>query len=419
MVAISLVMHLHNALELTDFRLSHIGKVVPYVSSKASAARFRERAHSLFWPLARALANHLRQNPKRLNFSLSLSADLLEMMAAHDPALLEFWQDLVALPNCELLCEPASRGLLPLVSDSAFLESVEEQRANLRRLFGKEPRVFHNSDLIYSDYLGTLVAGLGFNSILIDGCEAVLPRGGSASAVFSHPENAGLKLIPATTSLTVDLHEAFRGHEYGVMPVCADQVHRWIHKLGLRRDDAATLFLSLTGPSLCGGKVVPFVSSLVEKLLSDEGITFQPLSILAKTPARSSLRVSSPLSMTPGCHDISTWLGNPLQQDILAKISSLYERVVALNDQGIRNDCHRLLSLENFERMQVQFFETEEETAQRSFQRSESGPYDVYLSVRNMIEDIEARVEKFERHGIEHSIVPTVGVSAALEQRVN
>ncbi len=47
------------------------------------------------------------------------------------------------------------------------------QSAKMKQMFGKAPKVFRNSSLIYNDEIGAMVAGMGFKGMLTEGAKHV------------------------------------------------------------------------------------------------------------------------------------------------------------------------------------------------------------------------------------------------------
>ena len=75
---------------------------------------------------------------------------------------------------CEFLCEPYSHGLSSLANEDCFLEEVERMRTKIKQIFGKEPKVFRNSSLIYSSDIGATIADMGFKGMLTEGAKHIL-----------------------------------------------------------------------------------------------------------------------------------------------------------------------------------------------------------------------------------------------------
>ena len=78
---------------------------------------------------------------------------------------------------CEFLAEPYSHGLSSLANEDCFKEEVMRQSAKMKQMFGKAPKVFRNSSLIYNDEIGAMVASMGFKGMLTEGAKHVLGMG--------------------------------------------------------------------------------------------------------------------------------------------------------------------------------------------------------------------------------------------------
>lgn len=50
---------------------------------------------------------------------------------------------------------------------------MKRQSAKMKQMFGKAPKVFRNSSLIYSDEIGGLVASMGFKGMLTEGAKHI------------------------------------------------------------------------------------------------------------------------------------------------------------------------------------------------------------------------------------------------------
>ena len=62
----------------------------------------------------------------------------------------------------------------PLVNKDEFVRQVEMHAAKVEELFGKKPTTFRNTELIYSDKIGEMVADMGFHTILTEGAKHIL-----------------------------------------------------------------------------------------------------------------------------------------------------------------------------------------------------------------------------------------------------
>ena len=100
--------------------------------------------------------------------ALSISGVALEQLEVHAPGVIELLHQLNETGCCEFLCEPYSHGLSSLANEDCFREEVERMRTKIKQIFGKEPKVFRNSSLIYSNDIGATIADMGFKGMLTE-----------------------------------------------------------------------------------------------------------------------------------------------------------------------------------------------------------------------------------------------------------
>ena len=75
-------------------------------------------------------------------------------------------------------------------------------------MFGKAPKVFRNSSLIYNDEIGAMVASMGFKGMLTEGAKHVLGWK-SPHYVYHCNMNPNLKLLLRDFKLSDDISFAF------------------------------------------------------------------------------------------------------------------------------------------------------------------------------------------------------------------
>ena len=100
--------------------------------------------------------------------ALSVSGVALEMLEIHSPRVIELLHELNDTGGCEFLCEPYSHGLSFLANEECFREEISRMQEKIKVLFGKAPKVFRNSSLIYDNEIGAQVASMGFKGMLTE-----------------------------------------------------------------------------------------------------------------------------------------------------------------------------------------------------------------------------------------------------------
>ncbi len=94
--------------------------------------------------------------------AFSISGIALDQLELYAPEVIESFQKLAKTGSVEFLAETYSHSLVSLKNKEEFKRQVNEHRQKIKQLFGQEPTVFRNTELIYSDQIGADVADMGF-----------------------------------------------------------------------------------------------------------------------------------------------------------------------------------------------------------------------------------------------------------------
>ena len=213
------------------------------------------------------------------------------------------------------------------------------QSAKMKQMFGKAPKVFRNSSLIYNDEIGAMVAALGFKGMLTEGAKHVLGWK-SPHYVYHCSMNPNLKLLLRDFKLSDDISLRFSNSEWNEYPLFADKYINWIDALP-QEEQVINVFMELSAL----GMAQPLSSNILEFLKAlpycakEKGITFStPTEIVTKLKSVSQLDVPYPMSWVDEERDTSCWLGNVMQREAFNKLYSVAERVHLCDDRRIKQD---------------------------------------------------------------------------------
>ena len=107
--------------------------------------------------------------------------------------------------------------------------------------FGQKPRAFRNTELIYSDTIGEMVAGLGFTTMLTEGARHILGWK-SPDDLYVNALNPKLKLLLRNFRLSDDIAFRFSDRNWGDWPLTAEKYAAWIAG-ALEKDDIVNIFM--------------------------------------------------------------------------------------------------------------------------------------------------------------------------------
>ena len=383
MRTICLYFEIHQIIHLKRYRFFDIGNDHYYYDDYANETGMNEVAERSYLPALSTLIEMAKSSGGAFKVALSISGVALEQLEIHAPAVIDLLHQLNDTGCCEFLCEPYSHGLSSLANEDCFREEVLRQRDKMKQMFGKEPKVFRNSSLIYSDEIGGLVASMGFKGMLTEGAKHVLGWK-SPHYVYHCNQAPSLKLLLRDFKLSDDISLRFSNSDWAEYPLFADKYINWIDVLP-QEEQVINIFMELSAL----GMAQPLSSNILEflKALPECARAFStPTEIVTKLKSVSQLDVPYPMSWVDEERDTSSWLGNVLQREAFNKLYSVAERVHLSDDRRIKQDWDYLQASNNFR------FMTTKNTGIWLNRGIYDSPYDAFTNYMNILGDFIKRV---------------------------
>ena len=387
MKTICLYFEIHQIIHLKRYRCFDIGRDHYYYDDYENERSITEIAERSYIPSLTTLIDMAKSNNGAFKVALSLSGVGLEQLEIYAPRVIELLHELNETGCCEFLCEPYSHGLSALANEECFREDVERMKQKIKQMFGKTPKVFRNSSLIYSNEIGAMVASMGFKGMLTEGAKHVL--GWKSSHYLYHcAYNHNLKLLLRDFKLSDDISLRFSNSEWPEYPLFADKYIGWIADLP-EEEQVINIFMELC--SL--GMSQPLSSNILEFLKAlpacakERGITFStPSEVISKLKSVDQVDVPYPMSWVDEERDISCWLGNVMQREAFDKLYSVAERVRLCTDRRIKQDWSYMQASNNFR------FMTTKETGIALNRGIYDSPFDAFTNYMNILGDFISRV---------------------------
>lgn len=387
MRTICLYFEIHQIIHLKRYRFFDIGSDHYYYDDYANETGINEVTERSYIPALNTLIDMAKSSGGAFKVALSISGVALEQLEIHAPAVIDLLHKLNDTNCCEFLAEPYSHGLSSLANEDCFKEEVMRQGHKMKQMFGKTPKVFRNSSLIYSDEIGALVASMGFKGMLIEGARHIL--GWKSPHYVYHSKGAsGLKLLLRDFKLSDDISLRFSNSDWSEYPLFADRYINWIAALP-PEEQVINIFMELSAIGInqpLSSNILEFLKAL-PACAKDRGITFStPTEIVTKLKSVSQVDVSDPISWVDEERDTNCWLGNVLQREAFNKLYSVAERVHICNDRRIKQDWDYLQASNNFR------FMTTRSTSMWLNRGIYDSPYDAFTNYMNVLGDFIKRV---------------------------
>ena len=383
MKKICLYFEIHQIIHLKRYRFFDIGRDHYYYDDYENERSINDIAERSYVPALQTLIQMCKDHPE-FKVAFSLSGCGLEQLEFHAPQVIDLLQEINSTGQVEFLCEPYSHGLSSLANEESFAEEVKRMSDRIKELFGKRPKVFRNSSLIYNDDIGAQVASMGFKGILTEGAKQVLGWK-SPHYIYHCATDPRLKLLLRDIKLSEDITERFSRQDWSEFPLFADKWVDWIASTPEGED-----VINIFGELVTFGILQPLSSNILEflkaipALAKDRGIGFALPSELCEEKSVGAIEVPYNISWVDEERDTSCWLGNVMQREAFNKLYSIADRVRVCGDRRIQKDWDCLQASNNF-----RFMTTKPGYQYRGIYDS---PYDAFTNYMNILGDFISRV---------------------------
>ena len=378
----------HQPCRLRRYRVFDIGTDLGYFDDEANRSILRRVAEKCYLPANRALAEAIERSDGQFRVALSLTGVLLDQLEAHAPDVLESFQRLVATGAVELLGETSHHSLSALADPAEFAAQVARHREVIERHFGRRPTVFRNTELIYDDAIGPVVARLGFRGLLVEGAERVLGWR-SPNHVYGAAAAPGLRLLPRNYRLSDDVGFRFSSRTWDQWPLSAGRWAEWV-----ARDAGYSVHVFLDYETFgehhwADTGILDFLRHLPGALSARGVATVHPSTLAEREPV-GSLTFPVPVSWADAERDASAWLGNRMQRAAHERYYRLGAAVRASADPALLETWRRLGTSDHCYYMSTKGFSDGEV---HSYFSPFDSPYDAFIAYMNVLTDLERRCD--------------------------
>lgn len=363
-----------------------------YFDDAGNAELCRKIARKCYLPANEMLLDAIREHAGRFRIAYSITGTALEQFRQFAPEVIDSFQALNKTGCVEFLDETFSHSLAFLYSREEFRAQVEAHRSLMRELFGQEPRVFRNTELIYNNDLAHFVSHMGYDAILTEGADHVL---GSRSPNFVYrPPHARLKVLLKNYRLSDDIAFRFSNREWEQWPLTAEKFARWVSQInghGL----VCNLFMdyeTFGEHQWASTGIFDFMRSLPAEVMRHGDNNFlTPSQVVDAHEPHGEIDVPHMISWADQERDLSAWLGNAMQSNALHELYKLEGALKEKGDAGLLDDWRRLTTSDHFYYMSTKYWADGD--VHKYFSPYES-PYDSYINFMNVLDNIQTRLRE-------------------------
>ena len=390
MKAVSFNFEIHQPFRLKRYRFFDIGHDHYYYDDFLNDDIVTRIAQQSYIPAAETLLRMIEEG--NFKCSIAITGVAIEQFEQYVPEFIDLLRRLADTRKVEFLATPYAHSLASLYDPEEFAQQTEILCEKLHSLFGVKPKVFRNTELIYSDEIAPQILAMGFKGCLTEGAKHILGWK-SPDYVYSAASCPKLKLLLKNDRFSDDIALRFSDTNWDAFPLNADTYVDWIASTP---DDEQIVNICLNmetfgamHPASTG--IFHFLEAL-PRFAKERGIEFwTPSEAISKLKPVDALAVGHPISAADEARDTSAWIGNNLQREALDKLYGVGERVRLCEDRRLKQDWWYLQGSDHFYYMSTKHFA--DGAAHSSFSPYET-PYQAFTNYMNVLADFLVRVEE-------------------------
>ncbi len=363
-------------------------------------------AAKCYLPTTKMLLDLVKRYDSRFKLAFSITGTVIEQLKADVPEVIKVFQELAETGCIEFLGETYHHSLFSLCDLDEFKAQVELHSDLVNDLFGRRPRIFRNTELIYRDDIGACIADLGyFEAILAEGTLRVLDDR-SPNQIYHVQDHPEVKILLRNYPFSDDVAFRYSNREWKHWPLTTEKFSHWVHDIGsvdhpkLQSHDLAFRTGPVTGLFFdyeTFGEhqwqetgILHFLENLPGALMTGGKTQFAtPSEAIAMHEAVDVFAAPDTISWADSERDASAWLGNAMQNNANAELLKLQQKVKASGDEKMLQDWRRLSCSDHFYYMCTKYFD--DGAVHRYFNPYES-PYDSYINYMNVLDNLATRL---------------------------
>ena len=391
MKTVCLYFQVHQPWRLKVYRFFNIGKDHNYLDDFTNRAIMQKVARQCYLPMNALLLKLIKENKGAFKCSFSITGSAVEQFRAYAPEVLDSFRALAETGCVEFLAETYSHSLASLSSKEDFVEQVKLHTKMIKEEFGKKPVAFRNTELIYSDQIGEMVAGLGFKTILAEGAKHVMGWK-SPNYIYTNAIDNRLRVLLRNYKLSDDIAFRFSNQGWDQYPLTADKFAQWVAE---DNGDVVNLFMdyeTFGEHQKATTGIFDFVKALPKAILKQGDTCFATVSEAAKSSQPVGvLHCPHVMSWADEERDVTAWLGNELQNEAFSKLYAMKDKVRSLKNADFEYVWNFMQTSDHFYYMATKWLSDGDV---HSYFNPYGSSYEAFINYMNVLSDFEIEVEK-------------------------
>jgi alpha-amylase len=382
----------HQPFRLKNYRFFNIGEDHYYYDDYANRSIMRKVAEKCYLPTNQLMLDLINAHGGKFKIAYSLSGVFIDQMEMYAPDVLDSFKQLAETGCVEFLSETYAHSLSALKSKNEFYNQIAAHKEKIKKHFGQEPQVFRNTELIYSDKIGEMIADLGYKAIITEGAKHVLGWK-SPNYLYYNAYNPKLKVLLKNFKLSDDIAFRFSNKAWEEWPLTTEKYIEWLKAIP-QEEEIINLFMdyeTFGEHQWAETGIFDFMRALPDAVFNNSDFSFATPSEIADTHQPvAAYNVPHPISWADEERDLTAWLGNELQDEAFDKLYELEEIINKVEDKDLKKDWLYLQTSDHFYYMCTKFFSDGDV---HMYFNPYDTPYQAFITYMNVLSDFIIRLK--------------------------
>jgi alpha-amylase len=382
---------IHQPFRFRNYSFFDIGKDHYYYDDYLNESILQKVAQKCYLPANDVILKLCKTYGNRFRISYSISGTAIDQFELYAPEVIESFKKLADTGCVEFLAETYAHSLASQRDFSIFDNQIQKHSAKIEALFGQKPKVFRNTELIYSDQIGANIYKLGFRGMLTEGAKHILGWK-SPNYLYYNAIQPKLKLLLKNYKLSDDIAFRFSNQNWDQYPLTAEKFANWLNELD-PKEELVNLFIdyeTFGEHQWAETGIFDFLEHFPAAIFKNTKFTFEtPSNIIKKLQPVAVANVPYPISWADEERDLTAWLGNDLQHEAFDKLYKLAPKISRITNPEILQDWEYLQTSDHFYYMSTKWFSDGEVHAYFNPYKT---PYDAFINYMNIVSDFSMRV---------------------------
>lgn len=336
---ISFCFQMHAPYRLKRYRFFEIGQDHYYYDDMQTEENISQLVEMSYMPLCKTIQEMIKFSHGKFHCALSVSGILLDMFQQYAPEMIDILKELAQTKCVEFVCTPFAYSLAAEYNSLDFEEQLKHHAEQIEELFAQKPTTVWNTELLYSDEIGSKLLELGYKTVMTEGAKHILSWK-SANYLYNSAVSPKLKLLLRNTGLSDELSFHFSDTTWKNYPMDAEKYAQQLAFLP-EQEQIVNIWL---GAETFGIRqtaqtgILAFLKALPFYALEKEIGFLTPSEAAKRLQAADTIPIPYPVTWTGEAKDLAAYNGNDLQQEAIQKLYAVAERVRLCQDKRLKND---------------------------------------------------------------------------------